>query len=185
MDTVSAEVRSRIMASIRGRDTTPELVVRSTLHRLGFRFRIHTRTLPGSPDVVLAKHRAVIFVHGCFWHAHRCRAGRKAPKTNAAFWQAKRDGNRARDRRVVRALRRAGWRVLVLWECQLRDAARLERALRGFLGPATSRAKVTSSARASHRPVAAIRKGAAESSPARRPSSRRPNSPSDRRARSG
>jgi DNA mismatch endonuclease, patch repair protein len=140
MDRVSPEVRSRIMAAIRGKNTRPELAVRSALHRMGYRFRIHVRSLRGSPDIVLARHGAVIFVHGCFWHAHHCRAGRAAPRTNAAFWKAKREGNRHRDRLAVRALRREGWRVLVLWECQLRDAERLISALRQFLAPPGPRA---------------------------------------------
>ena len=145
MDTVSPEVRSRIMSAIRGRDTTPERVVRSALHRMGYRFRVHVRDLSGSPDVVLPRHRAVIFVHGCFWHRHRCRAGRAEPRTNAAFWREKRRRNQERDRRAVRALRRQGWRVLVLWECQIRDAARLASSLADYLGekpvPVTSTAR--------------------------------------------
>ena len=133
MDRVSTETRSRIMAAIRGKNTRPERLVRSALHRLGYRFRIHVRSLRGSPDIVLPRHRAIIFVHGCFWHLHRCRAGRAAPRTNAAFWKAKREGNRDRDRRAVNALRRAGWRVLVLWECQIGDAESLDRLLVAFL----------------------------------------------------
>jgi DNA mismatch endonuclease (patch repair protein) len=133
MDRVSAETRSRIMSAIRATNTGPERIVRSALHRLGYRFRIHVRELRGSPDIVLPRHRAIIFVHGCFWHLHHCPAGRSAPKTNAIFWRTKREGNRLRDHRTIRALRRAGWRCLVLWECQIRDSDRLLRALVRFL----------------------------------------------------
>jgi DNA mismatch endonuclease (patch repair protein) len=106
------------MAAICGKDTVPERVVRSIAHRLGFRFRLHAADLPGKPDLVFRRHRVVLFVHGCYWHMHACKRGRSAPVTNAAFWRAKRIGNRRRDRRTIASLRRAGWRVLVVWECQ-------------------------------------------------------------------
>ena len=109
--------RSFNMSRIRAKDTRPELVVRSLVHQMGYRFRLHRKDLPGKPDLVLPGHRKVIFVHGCFWHMHRCRYGRVTPKTNAEFWQQKRMGNVERDRRNVRELRRAGWSVLVVWEC--------------------------------------------------------------------
>ncbi|MCH8804996.1 MAG: DNA mismatch endonuclease Vsr [Planctomycetes bacterium] len=121
------------MAAIRSRNTAPERVVRGLVHRLGYRFRLHRRDLPGCPDLVLPKHRAVIFVNGCFWHLHRCRAGRRCPKTNAAYWKAKRERNRQRDRENRRALRRAGWSVLTVWECQVRDAIGLPARIRLFL----------------------------------------------------
>lgn len=118
-DRVSAAVRSRIMRSIRGTDTAPELLVRSALHRRGFRFRIHVRGLPGRPDIVLPRYRTAILVHGCFWHRHpRCRCA-TVPRTRTAYWSAKFAANRRRDRRTVRALERAGWRVIVLWECEV------------------------------------------------------------------
>lgn len=109
--------RSRIMAAVRSKDTAPEIVVRKLVHRMGLRFRLHTRSLPGTPDLVFAGRGRVIFVHGCFWHGHVCGAGR-IPATNRAFWKRKLTGNAERDKRSVRKLRRAGWKVLVIWECQ-------------------------------------------------------------------
>jgi DNA mismatch endonuclease (patch repair protein) len=124
--------RSRVMRAIRSRDTGPELLVRRLVHGLGYRFRLYRRDLPGTPDVVLPRHGRVIHVHGCFWHAHGCRR-RKAPVNNAAFWRRKFAANVARDRRNLRRLRRAGWRVLTVWECQTRDVPRLTERLRKFL----------------------------------------------------
>jgi len=116
-DRVSPEVRSRIMRSIRGADTGPERMVRSALHRKGFRFRINVRALPGTPDIVLPALRTVIFVHGCFWHRHgRCKLA-TVPRTRSAYWAAKFAANRRRDRRAVAALSKLGWRVIVIWEC--------------------------------------------------------------------
>ncbi|MEQ9410518.1 MAG: very short patch repair endonuclease [Fuerstiella sp.] len=112
--------RSFNMSRIRAKDTRPEMIVRSLVHQMGYRFRLHRRDLPGTPDLVLPRHHKVIFVHGCFWHQHRCRYGRVTPKTNAAFWAAKRQGNVTRDRRNLRQLRAAGWDVLVIWECWTR-----------------------------------------------------------------
>lgn len=135
MDRISRQHRSWNMSRIRGRDTKPEIVVRSLLHGLGYRFRLHIRTLPGTPDIVLPRHRKIVLVHGCFWHMHRCRYGRVVPKTNATFWQQKRDGNRQRDRRSVAAMRRMGWEVLVVWECWLRDLDLVRQRLLSFIGP--------------------------------------------------
>lgn len=119
-DNLNPAQRRKTMAAIRSRNTSPERMVRSSIHRLGFRFRLHGRDLPGSPDIVLPRHGAVIFVHGCFWHGHQCRRKRLLPKTNAAYWRAKIKRNQRRDRDVILALRAAEWRVLVLWECQIR-----------------------------------------------------------------
>lgn len=116
-DVHSPAQRSFNMSRIRAKDTRPEMLVRSLVHQMGFRFRLHRKDLPGKPDLVLPGHRKVIFVHGCFWHMHRCRYGRVTPKTNAEFWQQKRMGNVERDRRNMRELRQAGWSVLVIWEC--------------------------------------------------------------------
>ena len=119
-DTVDPRKRSEIMASVRQRDTTPELRVRSILHRAGYRFRLHRRDLPGSPDVVLPKHRLVVFVHGCFWHRHAgCRRS-TTPKANAEFWAAKFRRNVARDAQAVTDLEALGWRVVTIWECETR-----------------------------------------------------------------
>ncbi len=112
------------MAGIRGRNTRPELVVRSILHRRGFRFRLHRRDLPGKPDLVFPKHRAIIRIHGCFWHGHGCHLFRW-PKTREEFWQEKIRSNMARDRRQLSALRDAGWRVATIWECALKGRYRL------------------------------------------------------------
>lgn len=115
------------MAAIRGRDTKPEMLVRSWLHRNGLRFRLHGGDLPGRPDIVLPKRAAVVFVHGCFWHSHGC-SNSVVPKTRRDFWVEKLGANRTRDARSQRALKQLGWRVLVVWECELR--AQPERTLR-------------------------------------------------------
>lgn len=123
-DVVSPAVRSRMMAGIRGKNTKPELMLRSELHRRGFRFRLHRRDLPGSPDLVFPKRGAVIFVNGCFWHGHDCHLFR-LPKSRTEFWREKIAANVARDRRQMDALRAAGWRVSVVWECALKGRTRL------------------------------------------------------------
>ncbi|MBX3372905.1 MAG: DNA mismatch endonuclease Vsr [Phycisphaeraceae bacterium] len=121
------------MSRIRGRDTRPEKAVRSLLHRMGFRFRLHRRDLPGSPDIVLPRLRTVIFVHGCFWHRHPgCRFA-YTPRTRKAFWNAKFAANRARDRRHARELRSLGWRVVTVWECRTHDQSRLASRLQAAL----------------------------------------------------
>lgn len=118
-DIVDRATRSRMMAAIRGRDTSPELIVRSWLHRAGLRYRLHDRSLPGSPDIVLPRWGAVVFVHGCFWHRHRgCRYATN-PATRRTFWEAKFASNIERDERNRRALRSLGWRVRTVWECSL------------------------------------------------------------------
>ena len=121
------------MSHIRGKDTAPEWVVRRLVHSLGFRYRLHVKGLPGKPDLVLPRHRKVIFVHGCFWHAHGCRTGRRPPATHTRFWKEKFAGNAQRDRRVLRALWQAGWQVLVVWECETKDPGRLRALLAAFL----------------------------------------------------
>ena len=117
-DRLSRERRSWNMSRIGSRDTTPELLVRSTLHRAGYRFRLHSKQLPGRPDIVLPKYRTVVFVHGCFWHRHsRCRFA-YTPKSRVAFWREKFASNVERDRRNARELRSLGWKVVTVWECQ-------------------------------------------------------------------
>lgn len=111
------------MAAIRSANTKPEVRVRSALHAQGLRFRLHRKDLPGKPDIVLPKFRTAIFVHGCFWHCHSCKYGSVVPATRPEFWAAKRGGNVARDRKNRAALRKLGWRVLVVWECDVRTAA--------------------------------------------------------------
>lgn len=119
MDIVDQATRSRMMSGIRGRDTHPELTVRRILHRMGFRFRLHVATLPGKPDIVLPRYKAVVFVHGCFWHGHNCPAF-KRPKTREAFWREKISRNQVNDKKAVDVLIATGWRVAVVWECALR-----------------------------------------------------------------
>jgi DNA mismatch endonuclease (patch repair protein) len=119
MDVISPQARSRIMASIHGRDTSPEMAVRSIAHGLGLRFRLHGRGLAGTPDLVFPRHGAVIFVHGCFWHHHSCHRG-TMPKTRIKFWKTKLRATQERDRRSRASLRRQGWRVLTIWECETR-----------------------------------------------------------------
>ncbi|MBQ1543077.1 MAG: DNA mismatch endonuclease Vsr [Caulobacteraceae bacterium] len=134
-DVFTPEKRSAVMRRVKGRDTSPELVVRRALWRLGARFRLHRRDLPGSPDVVLPGRRLAIFVHGCFWHGHDCPRGARVPKANQDYWLAKIGRNRARDAAALAALGEAGWRAAVLWECELKDAAALETRLRALLAP--------------------------------------------------
>jgi DNA mismatch endonuclease (patch repair protein) len=121
-DIMSAEARSRLMARIGGRNTKPEVTLRKALFRLGFRYRLHPRDIPGRPDMVFPRWRAVVFVHGCFWHGHDCHLFRW-PKGNAEFWQAKIAGNVKRDRRTLDTLVAQGWRVLTVWECAMRGTA--------------------------------------------------------------
>ena len=133
MDTVSPQRRSEIMAKVRSKDSRPELLVRKTAFALGYRYRLHRRDLPGCPDLVFPARRKVIFVHGCFWHRHaRCKLARM-PKSRLEFWTAKLESNRKRDLRSQRALRLAGWQVLILWECHLCDLDRLRDRIGGFL----------------------------------------------------
>lgn len=107
------------MSGIRGHDTRPELAVRKALHAAGFRFRLHSRNLPGRPDVALTRHRCAVFVHGCFWHRHKGCKFAYTPKSNIEFWSSKFKANISRDKKVRAALRKAGWRVLVIWECKV------------------------------------------------------------------
>jgi DNA mismatch endonuclease, patch repair protein len=139
MDIVTKAERSRMMSRIRGRDTRPELVVRSLLHRLGYRFRLHRADLPGRPDIVLPKYRTVVMVHGCFWHRHRGCEFAYTPKSRAEFWARKFESNAKRDRIVRAALARAGWRVIVVWECELRSQANIQRRLATGLRRSTGR----------------------------------------------
>ncbi|MGB6247869.1 MAG: DNA mismatch endonuclease Vsr [Terriglobales bacterium] len=126
MDVHTPKQRSFNMSRIRGKDTSPEMKVRHLLHSLGYRYRLHVRDLPGCPDIVMPRHRVLIFVHGCFWHMHKCRFGRVVPKTNTEFWQTKRSGNTERDRRNARQLRKDGWAVLTVWECETRNQEKLK-----------------------------------------------------------
>ncbi len=135
-DVLTLEQRKRNMASIRGKDTKPEIVVRRVVHSLGYRYGLHRQNLPGKPDIVLSRHQKVIFVHGCFWHKHTCRYGRVQPQTNISFWNNKRESNRLRDLRNMKLLRKSGWEVLVVWECWTKSSEmrrKLEMRLVSFL----------------------------------------------------
>ena len=126
MDTLTPEKRSEVMRRIRSKDTKPEKRLRCALHKAGFRFRLHCKSLPGSPDIVFPAKQKVIFVHGCFWHSHRCRYGSYRPKSNRDYWLPKLAENKKRDMRNRRRLTTLGWRSLTVWECELRN---LDRAL--------------------------------------------------------
>lgn len=132
-DVFSKEKRSWIMSQVKGVNTKPEVLVRSLIHRMGYRFRIHRRDLPGNPDIVLPRHRKVIFVHGCFWHGHKRCPRSKRPTTNENFWNKKLDDNIKRDKRNYWTIRRLNWKVLVIWECEIRKPKVLQRKLEKFL----------------------------------------------------
>ena len=135
VDSLSRSARSALMSRIRGKNTAPELEVRRTLHALGYRYRLHAPSLPGRPELVFPVRAKAVFVHGCFWHGHDCAQGRRRPSTNVAFWDEKARSNLERDRRKQRALEAAGWRVMVVWECEVKAGTWISR-LRRFLGPA-------------------------------------------------
>ncbi|MFZ0272374.1 MAG: DNA mismatch endonuclease Vsr [Acidobacteriaceae bacterium] len=124
--------RSENMRAIRSKDMRPELAVRSLAHRLGYRFRLHRKDLPGKPDLVFASRRKVIFVHGCFWHSHGCKMSH-APKSNTGYWVPKLERNRARDAKSAEALSAAGWKLLAIWECETKDEKGLQRRIMAFL----------------------------------------------------
>ena len=132
-DHVSPEKRSLIMAAVHSRDTKPELAVRKMVHGLGYRYRLHCRTLPGKPDLVFASRRKIILVHGCFWHRHRKCKYATTPKTRADYWEDKFRANIARDRRTVRELKKMGWAVKTVWQCELKHPQRLAVHLDEFL----------------------------------------------------
>lgn len=133
-DNRSRASRSALMSRIRGKDTAPELIVRRLLHSLGYRFRLYRRDLPGVPDIVFPSRKKIVFVNGCFWHAHGCRIGRP-PKSRLEFWGPKLERNRTRDRRNCASLRKQGWTVLTVWQCQTRSVMKLQDRLVSFLGP--------------------------------------------------
>jgi DNA mismatch endonuclease (patch repair protein) len=132
-DVFSPEERSRVMQTVKSKDTKPEMIVRRLAHALGYRFRLHRKDLPGSPDLVFVGRKKAIFVHGCFWHGHDCKRGSRQPKTNANYWRAKIGRNVSRDAANLRALDDQGWRALVIWECEMKDRTALAERLKGFL----------------------------------------------------
>ena len=129
MDVLTPEQRRRCMSANKAKDTKPEMIVRSKLHRMGFRFRVHRKDLYGNPDIVLPRYRTVIFVHGCYWHRHDCKWGQPVPKKNREFWQRKFARNVERDAEVIERLRSDGWKVLTIWECEAKSEARLEKII--------------------------------------------------------
>ncbi len=133
MDNLTPKQRSYCMSRIRSAHTNPELCVRRIAHRIGYRFRLHRQDLPGCPDLVFPKYKKVVFVHGCFWHRHGCNRGRVEPATNPEYWKLKRQGNVDRHRRNVKLLKRLGWEVHVVWECEAAKLDRLEEKLADFL----------------------------------------------------
>lgn len=132
-DNLTEKDRKRTMQHVRSRDTQPEMKVRRLVFGMGYRYRLHRTDLPGKPDLVFPGRRKVIFVHGCFWHGHDCKAGRKQPKTNESYWTTKLARNRHRDVEHERNLRELGWQPLIVWECELRDMDSLHSKLQAFL----------------------------------------------------
>lgn len=135
-DSLTPERRSWNMSRISAKNTKPEIAVRSLLHRRGFRFSLNRKDLPGKPDIVLPKYKTVVFVHGCFWHRHKGCSDATTPKTRTEFWQNKFDGNVARDKRNVKALKKSGWKVLIVWECDLKKPDHLADRLQRQIAPA-------------------------------------------------
>jgi len=127
VDRLSKARRSWNMSRIRSKDTKPEMLVRSLLHQMGYRFRLHRKDLPGTPDIVLPKYKTIIFVHGCYWHRHKGCKYAYTPKSRVGFWQKKFQGNVERDRKHKRALKTLGWKVIVIWECQTKLLNLIER----------------------------------------------------------
>lgn len=135
MDTRTPDQRRRIMQAVKSRNTAPELMVRRLLHAMGYRFRLHRKDLPGRPDIVLPKHRKVVFVHGCFWHAHGCPKG-QPPKSRHDYWLPKLEANVNRDRAKIAELQQLGWSVLVVWQCETKDVDALRLRLQAFVDEA-------------------------------------------------
>jgi DNA mismatch endonuclease (patch repair protein) len=121
------------MKSVRSRDTKPEMAIRRLIYSLGYRYRLHRNDLPGNPDIVFPGKKKVIFIHGCFWHGHHCARGRRRPKTNSEYWNKKLDRNIERDEKNQKLLCKDGWKVLVLWECQVKDLQKTKKQITRFL----------------------------------------------------
>ncbi|MGD0382269.1 MAG: DNA mismatch endonuclease Vsr [Thermoguttaceae bacterium] len=135
-DVFSSSKRSEIMRAVHGTDTKPEMIVRRLVHALGYRYRLHVRSLPGTPDIVFPCRKSVIFVHGCFWHRHSCSDGQSMPRTRRRYWNKKFETNKMRDLKHKRQLRKTRWKILIVWECQTkaRNVNKLEERLKKFLG---------------------------------------------------
>lgn len=133
MDTRTPDQRSRIMQAVKQKDTLPEMLLRRALHRLGYRYRVHAKDLPGRPDLVFPSRKKVVFVHGCFWHGHDCSKGR-LPKSRPEYWIPKIEANKARDERVISELKRDGWDVMVIWQCETKELDAVLNKMVRFLG---------------------------------------------------
>jgi DNA mismatch endonuclease, patch repair protein len=133
MDKVTRAERSALMSRVRSKGSKPEMAVRSIVHGMGFRYRLHATNLPGTPDLVFVARKKIVLVHGCFWHGHHCRSGRNRPATHTEYWNATLERNMKRDRANAARLRRLGWQVLSVWECQVRETELLAHRLRSFL----------------------------------------------------
>lgn len=129
----TAEARSRMMRAVKGRDTAPEMIVRRLAHRMGYRFRVCRKDLPGSPDMVFPRLHKIIFVHGCFWHGHDCARGARVPKANRVYWLKKIAGNQMRDQKNLEKLAAAGWKTFIVWECVTCNEQDLRRRVKRFL----------------------------------------------------
>lgn len=132
-DVLTPEQRHKNMSAIKGKNTKPEMVIRSLVHKMGYRYRLHRKDLPGKPDMVFPKRKKVIFVHGCFWHIHSCQYGQVKPKTNADFWEQKRQSNVTRDIQNLEKLEQLGWQVFTIWECEVKDTDLLRKKITEFL----------------------------------------------------
>jgi len=132
-DVLTPEQRSKCMSRIKSTDTKPEMTVRRLVHGMGYRYRLHKKDLPGKPDMVFPRLNKIIFVHGCFWHMHKCKYGKVVPKKNHDFWHKKRLSNVERDKRNIKSLKKSGWDVLVIWECWTKDTEKLQERIREFL----------------------------------------------------
>ena len=143
-DIFSAEKRSEIMRAVKAKDTRPEIALRKALFAKGLRYRLHAADLPGRPDIVFPKYRAVLFVHGCFWHGHHCARGLRAPKTNASYWRKKIARNKKRDHEAIAALQRHGWRVKISWECDLKHLPEEANKIAGWLAARRNSGRVKS-----------------------------------------
>ena len=142
-DHLTAERRSLNMAKIKGKDTRPELVVRRLLHRHGYRYQLHVKELPGTPDIVFAGRKIAVFVHGCFWHGHQCKRGGRIPKSNTPYWEQKLLRNIVRDKESQISLEVDGWRVIVVWECEVSDVDGLTSRLISLIGPTQNQANLS------------------------------------------
>lgn len=136
-DNLTSEQRKRTMARVKSMNTTPEMIVRRIVHRMGYRYRLHSHQLPGNPDMVFVKRRKIIFVHGCFWHGHECKSGIKQPKTNSEYWLRKLQRNKSRDTETYEKLKELDWEILVVWECELKNREQLIENLHRYLGTKT------------------------------------------------